>query len=55
MSVFFGFLRAGELTVPSDKEFDPASHLCFSEILIDDTFNPQLDRSFWERRRCCAG
>ena len=39
---FFGFLRAGELTVPSDKEFDPASHLCFSDISIDDIFDPQI-------------
>ena len=39
---FFGFLRAGELTGPLDKEFDPASHLCFSDISIDDIFDPQI-------------
>ena len=26
---FFGFLRAGEFTVPTDSSFDPEAHLCF--------------------------
>lgn len=39
---FFGFLRAGELTVPSESAFDPKVHLCFSDVLVDCIHNPQL-------------
>lgn len=39
---FFGFLRAGEMTVPGDKEFDAAVHLSFKDIAVDDPKNPQM-------------
>ena len=39
---FFGFLRSGEVTVPSDAAFDPATHLTFNDISIDDSTNPTL-------------
>ena len=29
---FFGFLRAGEMTVPSDGEFDPQTHLSLADV-----------------------
>ena len=32
---FFGFLRLGELTVPSDKEYDPQTHLGLTDISFD--------------------
>ena len=35
---FFGFLRAGELTVPADKAYDPGEHLNFADISIDKRF-----------------
>ena len=41
---FFGFLRAGEMTVPSDAEFDPKVHLCISDIALDDCRRPGLLR-----------
>ncbi len=31
---FFGFLRAGEMTVPSDDRFDPTTHLTLSDIAV---------------------
>ena len=37
---FFGFLRAGELTVPSEVAFDAGTHLCFADLSIDNTDNP---------------
>ena len=41
---FFGFLRAGEMTVPSDGEFDPSVHLCLSDVALDDNRRPSLLR-----------
>ena len=39
---FFGFLRAGELTVPSESTFDRTVHLCFSDVSVDCIHNPQV-------------
>lgn len=39
---FFGFMRAGELTVPSDSTFDESSHLAFQDIAVDSYSNPQM-------------
>ena len=39
---FFGFLRAGEFTMPSDGSFDPEAHLCYSNIAVDNSSRPQL-------------
>ena len=42
---FFGFLRAGELTVPSDSAFDPSAHLCVTDVaVVDDKRNPSMLR-----------
>ncbi len=35
---FFGFLRSGEMTAPSDRTFDPSCHL------VDNPENPQVLR-----------
>ena len=37
---FFGFLRSGEVVVPSDSSFDAAAHLCFGDIAIDSHTEP---------------
>ena len=39
---FFGFLRAGEITVPPDKGYDPTAHLSFSDIAVDNMANPSI-------------
>ena len=41
---FFAFLRAGETTVPSDKDFDPSVHLCVGDVAIDDPAQPSMFR-----------
>ena len=41
---FFAFLRAGELTVPTEGAFDPAVHLGVGDVAVDDTKNPTLLR-----------
>lgn len=39
---FFGFLRAGEICIPSDAGYDPGAHLSFSDIAVDNALNPTL-------------
>ena len=39
---FFGLLRSGEVTVPSQSAFDPSTHLTFEDIKVDNTTNPTL-------------
>ena len=39
---FFGFLRCNEFTVPSQRSYDPAAHLSYSDIAVDDCDNPSL-------------
>ena len=39
---FFGFLRSGEVTVSSDSAFDPAAHLTFDDVKVDNITNPTL-------------
>ena len=39
---FFGFLRSGEVIVPSDAAFDPAAHLTLEDVQVDDIRNPTL-------------
>ena len=39
---FFGFLRAGEITVPSDTAYDEGVHLNFSDVSVDSYTNPQV-------------
>ena len=35
-------LRAGELTLESDRSFDPWAQLCFADVAIDDPANPTI-------------
>jgi len=41
---FFGFLRAGEMTVPSFKGYDEGYHLNFDDVAVDNHSNPSLLR-----------
>ena len=41
---FFGFLRVGELTVPSDSSYDPSVHLSQSDIAVDNPAAPMVIR-----------
>ena len=36
---YFGFLRSGEISIPSDKEYDPSTHLSFGDIAVDSHEN----------------
>ena len=37
---FFGFLRCGEFTVPTQSEYDPGAHLSVGDILLDSRSSP---------------
>ena len=39
---FFGFLRAGELTVPGDASFDPTTHLVREDLAVDNPSDPAV-------------
>eukprot|EP00731_Ephydatia_muelleri_P018367 Em0011g407a len=39
---FFGFLRSGEVVVPSESVFDPQSHLCFEDVATDSRHAPSF-------------
>ena len=38
---FFGFLRCGEITVPSTTSYDPGAHLSVGDIAVDNLTAPQ--------------
>ena len=39
---FFGFLRSGEVVVPSHREYDATVHLSYGDVRVDSTENPQF-------------
>jgi len=39
---FFGFLRAGEVVVPSEGGFDPSSHLAYGDVRANNLSTPQF-------------
>lgn len=41
---FFGFMRSGELTIPSDSSYDESAHLSFKYVSVDSFRNPQVLR-----------
>ena len=48
---FFGFLRAGEVVVPSDSAFDPSIHLTVKDISVDSHSSPRTSQSTSRRQR----
>ena len=41
---FFGFLRSGEITTPSDSSFDSSCHLSHGDVTVDELDNPSMLR-----------
>ena len=39
---YFGFLRTGEITVPSEAAYDAGEHLSFADVMVDSVSNPTL-------------
>ena len=40
--MFFGFLRSGEMTIPSLHSYDPTVHLNYNNISVDNPANPAI-------------
>ena len=38
---FFGFLRSGEVVVPSDSGYDASTHLSFGDVKVNSVVSPQ--------------
>ena len=51
VTCFFGFFRAGELTVPSAAEFNPAVHLAWGDVTQDRGSPPSWIRVFLKRSK----
>jgi len=39
---FFGFLKVGEFTVPTQQDYDESTHLSLKDISIDNRCNARL-------------
>ena len=39
---FFGFIRAGEITVSSDTAYDASTHLSVKDVSVDSKSNPRM-------------
>ena len=50
---FFGFLRAGEMTVPSDDRFDPTTHLTLSDIAVYVSWRLEVVRVHIKQSKQC--
>ena len=48
---FFGFFRAGEITVPSSKAVDSRCHLSWGDVTIDDPQDPKMLKIFLKRSK----
>lgn len=38
---FFGFLRVGEVVIPSDSEYDAVRHLSYGDVRVDNIKSPK--------------
>ena len=52
VTCFFGFFRAGELTVQAAAAFDPAVHLAWGDMAVDDMQSPSSVRIFLKHSKC---
>ena len=43
---FFGFMRSGELTIPSVTSYDEGAHLSFNDATVDCIHNPHILRVY---------
>ena len=39
---FFGFMRSGEITIPSQTAYDPTAHLNLADVSVDDPDHPTI-------------
>lgn len=51
MCAFFGFLRLGELLLPSQDAFNPRLHLAWGDVAVDDARNPRMVRCHFKQSK----
>ena len=51
-TAFFGFFRLGELLLTSEVEFNPAIHLCWGDIAVNDSANPSMVQIHLKTSKC---
>ena len=51
VTCFFGFFRAGELTVLTEASFDSTSHLAWGDVAVDEASPPSMLRVFLKRSK----
>ena len=39
---FFGFLRSGEITIPTDSAYDSSTHVSFTDVAVDNLASPTM-------------
>ena len=44
LTCFYGFMRAGEVTIPNNSSYDPTVHLNFADLAFNDASNPSMMR-----------
>ena len=49
---FFGFFRAGEITIPTQSSFDHRCHLAWGDVAADDKQPPAIIRIHLKRSKC---
>ena len=49
---FYGFFRAGEITIPSTTAFDARVHLAWGDVAVDDATPPSSIRVHLKRSKC---
>jgi hypothetical protein len=49
---FFGFFRAGEITVPTAASFQPSQHLTWPDVSADDLSSPSMIRIVLKVSKC---
>ena len=52
VTCFFGFFRAGEITIPTASAFDAAVHLAWGDVACDSMQNPTSIRIYLKRSKC---
>ena len=48
---FFGFLRSGEITAPSQSSYNPETHLSWGDVAVDDHNVPTMIRMTLKRSK----
>ena len=52
LTCFYGFFRAGEITVPSIEAYDPVAHLSIGDVSMDSNTQPTTMMLHLRKSKC---